>query len=226
MDRRERSNNFMDALLAMLQGWQSGIWTACPAIIVSFDPASETVTAQPSIQAQNRAPDGKVSWQRLPVLVDVPVIFPSGGGFTLTFPIAAGDECLVIFASRCIDAWRQSGGVQVQPELRMHDLSDGFALVGVRSQPRALPNVSTTSAQLRSDDGLTYVELGPDGLVRAQGTDVQVHARHSYSWDVNGFGERVTYLGGNVWNVHKWQTPRPGDTVTTTDSQINPPEIP
>ena len=65
----------------------------------------------------------------------MPVVFPGGGGFALTFPVAAGDECLVVFASRCIDAWWQSGGVGEPMEPRMHDLSDGFALIGVRSQP-------------------------------------------------------------------------------------------
>ncbi|WP_457849452.1 hypothetical protein, partial [Staphylococcus aureus] len=45
--------------------------------------------------------------------------------------------------------------------MRMHDLSDGFAILGFRSQPRALSNISTTSAQLRSDDGATFIDLNP-----------------------------------------------------------------
>jgi phage baseplate assembly protein gpV len=88
------------------------------------------------------------------------VFFPGGGGLTLTFPIKPGDECLVIFASRCIDAWWQQGGIKGQAELRMHDLSDGFIFAGVRSQPRAFV-VNTTSAQLRTDDGAAYVEVNP-----------------------------------------------------------------
>ena len=78
----------------------------------------------------------------------------------MTFPIAEGDECLVVFGARCIDAWWQLGGVQGQAELRMHDLSDGFVLAGVRSQPRAF-DVNTDAAQLRSDDGSTLIELNP-----------------------------------------------------------------
>lgn len=229
MDRRERTDDLTEALLAALSGFQAGLWTAMPAIIQSFDATKMTVTAKPAIQAQMRAPDGRVSWKPLPLLVDVPVQFVGGGGATFTFPIKAGDEATIIFTSRCLDAWWQSGGVQVQSELRMHDLSDGIAIVGLRSLPRALPAISTTAAQLRSDDGQTLIELEPaTGKVRIQATDVEVHARHSYSWDVNGFGERVTYLGANTWNRHKWQTPRitPPDTVTETNSDIHPPEIP
>jgi hypothetical protein len=34
---------------------------------------------------------------RYPILNDLPVVFPRGGGVTLTFPIKEGDECLIVF---------------------------------------------------------------------------------------------------------------------------------
>lgn len=159
MDRRERFESLNEALLVALDGWQSGLWTALPAIINSFDDLAMTVTAQPTIKMNVLLSDGTFSLVTLPLLVDVPVCFPGGGGYTLTFPIKQGDEALIVFSSRCIDAWWQLGGTQVQTELRMHDLSDGFAIIGVRSQPRVLPSISTVAAQLRSDDGTTYVEV-------------------------------------------------------------------
>jgi hypothetical protein len=69
-----------------------------------------------------------------------------------------------VFSSRCIDAWWQSGGVQEAMEARMNDLSDGFAFVGVRSQVRLLPSVSTSTTQLRSDDGTAYVQVGANEI--------------------------------------------------------------
>jgi len=139
---------------------QSGIWTAIPGIIQSFSAEHMTCTAQPAIMAK-LFNDGTVTDVALPLLVDCPVQFPAGGGCSLTFPVASGDECLVVFSSRCIDAWWQSGGVQTQAEMRMHDLSDGFVLLGVRSIPRVIPSISATAVQLRSDDGLAFVELNP-----------------------------------------------------------------
>lgn len=157
MDRRERFTSLNDMLLAAMQGWQSDIWTALPGIVNSFDPAKQTCEVQPAIQVQITNPDnGNRSWVTLPLLVDCPVFFPSGGGCTLTFPLVAGDECLVIFSSRCIDAWWQSGGIQNQPMLRMHDLSDGFVFAGIRSQPRKF-TVSSTETQLRTDDGVATI---------------------------------------------------------------------
>lgn len=160
MNRLERLDDFEESLAAAFHGMHAELWTSLPAIIQSFDSAKQTCTAQPTIQGQVTQSDGSKKWVTLPLLVDVPVHFPSGGGYTLTFPVAHGDEALIVFASRCIDAWWQSGGIQQQAEMRMHDLSDGFAFVGFRSQVRLLAGgVKSGAAQLRSDDGSTYVEL-------------------------------------------------------------------
>lgn len=165
MDQRERLNSPDEALNAALDGRQAQMWTALPGIIQSFNANAVTCVVQPSIKAQVRAPNGSVQWVALPLLLDCPVVFPRGGGCTLTFPITQGDECLVIFASRCIDAWWTSGGVQVQSEFRMHDLSDGFAFPGPFSQATKISGISTSKAQLRSNDGSTYVELDPAGQI-------------------------------------------------------------
>jgi hypothetical protein len=157
----ERTNDPQEALRLALEGHQAQIWTALPGIIQSFDASAITCVVQPAIKAQVRAPDGSTQWVALPLLLDCPVVFPRGGGCTLTFPIAQGDECLVVFASRCIDAWWTAGGVQAQSEFRMHDLSDGFALPGPFSQATKISGISTTAAQLRSNDGEAYLQLNP-----------------------------------------------------------------
>ena len=161
-DPRERYADPQEITRASLDGRQAGLWTAIPGIIQSYNSGKQTVEVQPAIKANITASDGTVQAQAMPLLVDVPVQFPAGSGHSMTFPVASGDECLVVFSSRCIDGWWANGGVQAQAEGRMHDLSDGMALLGFRSQPRALSSVSTTSVQLRSDDGETYVDVnGP-----------------------------------------------------------------
>lgn len=183
MDRLERKAGLTDAVLAALVGWQSGIWTALPAYVESFDPVAMTISAKPAIKARIQSFDGNPPlpgavldvapfyWVDMPVIVDVPVCFQGGGGFTFTLPISKGDECLLVFSSRCIDNWWYLGGgqagddAQTQGELRKHDLSDAFALVGVRSNPRTLANVSTVNAELRSDDDSVKIQLAPAKVV-------------------------------------------------------------
>lgn len=142
----------LEALQTMLDGRQSSIWTAMPGIIDTFDAAAMTCTVQVALQGKQLKSDGTTKDITISILPDVPVVFPGGGGYTLTFPVKKGDECLVVFSSRCIDSWWQNGSVQPLAELRMHDLSDGFALVGVRSQPHKF-TVSTTASELRNDAG-------------------------------------------------------------------------
>ena len=59
--------------------------------------------------------------------------------------------------------------------------------------------------------------------VRIDAADIELHASHSYSWDVHGFGERWTWVSGTTWQHKTWQT---GATVTSSTLSINPPEGP
>jgi DNA-binding transcriptional regulator of glucitol operon len=182
---QDQQQIFTQALNARL----ASVWTTMPGIVQSFDPVKQTAEVKPAIRAVQFDQDGNSTPVELPLLVDCPVIFPSGGGFTLTFPVALGNECVIFFGARCIDAWWQSGGVQNQAAMRMHDLSDGFVLVGVSSVPNVIANISTTATQLRSADGQTYVEVGPSEIkvvaqtVNVQATNATVTASNSATID-------------------------------------------
>ena len=167
MDPRERIEDLEEAVRTAIKGNQTELWTALPAYVVSYDPTNQTISAQPTISLQASDQYNRTYTVNFPVIPDIPVCFPNGGGFSLTFPIKASsdpsqaDECLLIFASRCIDGWFAYGGVQTQVEPRMHDLSDGFAIIGPRSAPRAqsVATPSTSAVQLRSDDGTAHIEI-------------------------------------------------------------------
>lgn len=164
-DRNQFYNDPESALRIAMDYQQSSMWTAIPAIVDSVDFTTMTISAQPAIQGQLTDLNGLVSYVNLPLLIHVPIQFPVAGGFALTLPIKANDEVLVIFASRCIDSWWQSGGVGVPLEFRMHDLSDGFAIVGIRSLPNVIPSISSTTAQLRNLAGTSYIELDGTGKI-------------------------------------------------------------
>jgi hypothetical protein len=164
---------------------------AMPGIIQSFDATEQTVTVQCAIREKINM-DGNLSWQDIPLLLDVPIIFPRAGNYILTMPIQAGDECLVVFGDSCMDAWWQSGGVQNQIDCRRHDLSDGYAIVGLYSQPRRIANYSTNTAQLRNLSGSAYVEL--DGTtINIVGSEVNINAP-----TVNVNGQNTTITGRTV----------------------------
>lgn len=181
-----------DAQLA--QAIMSAMRVSIPGIIQSFDPDAVTAVVQPAIKGVEHDESGAEVSVSLPLLVDVPVVFPRGGGCTLTFPVSEGDECLVIFADRCIDFWWQSGGIQEPVDGRMHDLSDAFCIVGPQSQAKKIGGISTTGAQLRTDDGSAFIEV-------AAGHDVTVKTPGKLTASADG-GTEITspeiILNGNV----------------------------
>jgi hypothetical protein len=166
VDRHERIEDDVAVLRKALESFGRNLWCCLPGLIEKVDFQKMTCVVQPAIQAILFDEKGGRKPVNLPLFEDVPIWYPQGGFGVLTFPIKKGDECLVVFADRCIDAWWQSGGIQGQIEFRQHDLSDGFALVGVRSQPRVLnPSPDPENVQLRSEDGKTHVSMKPDGTV-------------------------------------------------------------
>lgn len=172
----------------------NNVRVAMPGIIQSFDATEQTVTVQCAIREKINM-DGNLSWQEIPLLLDVPIIFPRAGNYILTMPIQAGDECLVVFGDSCMDAWWQSGGVQNQIDCRRHDLSDGYAIVGLYSQPRRITNYSTNTAQLRNLSGSAYVELSGND-VNIVGGNVTISAT---SVTIGG----STTIDGRVFMSHK-----------------------
>lgn len=160
MDRRERYRNDEETLRSAIFAAQTRLWTTMPGIVQRYNSAKMTVDVQPAINGVLRNKDGTTESLTMPVLLDCPVLWQGGGGATLVFPIAAGDECLVSFSSRCIDGWFGQGGTQDATEFRMHDLSDGFAAVGLRSLPRAFA-IDPGVVRLRTDDDSAYWEFNP-----------------------------------------------------------------
>ena len=170
------------------------IRVAIPATIQSFDATKQTVVVKPTIM-ENVQIDGVSQSVDIGLIADVPIVMPRAGGFSLALPVKAGDECLLVFADRCIDAWIQSGGQQASIDGRRHSLSDAFAILGPWSSPRDLASYSTTAAQLRSDDGLTVVEVGAGEVTIKAGT-ITVQS----TGNVNVTGTQVTVSGST--NVH------------------------
>jgi hypothetical protein len=154
----ERIKNQTDLFRRMMDAENINLRVALPGIIESYDPGRQTATVQPAIR-ENVNINGNQEWTDIPLLVDVPILFPRAGGYSITFPVAKGDECLVIFADSCYDAFWQSGGVQNQVDRRRHDLSDGLAIITKISQPNRLTGVSTGSLQIRNDAGNAVIEI-------------------------------------------------------------------
>lgn len=99
-----------------------------PCIIQKYNPEENTVEAQPAIRERIVMEDNSIKYIQLPLLINVPVMFPETKLGGVKFPLSKGDEVLVVFSDLAIDNFWEKGTVQNPVEVRRHDLSDGMAI--------------------------------------------------------------------------------------------------
>jgi hypothetical protein len=144
--------------------------------VVQFFPEDQTAHVQISFLRVIKAASANSDEQpvdrtiKYPVLVKCPVVILNGGGAFITFPIQAGDVCLVLFCDRDLDNWWSTEQELPPNSERLHDLSDGVALVGIKSQANPLDNYYIDRLQLRF--GTSFITIEEDGTITIEGEDV------------------------------------------------------
>ena len=158
-----------------------------PAFLLEdMDQTSQTVTVQIAIQERVRTLKGP-KWYDIAPVFKVPVMIQRGGGFSVTLPLKKGDEGMLMFCDCCFDQWWLNGqgsapvadnakdlstaygtpvpsGSQRQIGMHRHEVNDCGFYPGFYSQPNVLADYSTTSLQVRTDDGATVVDVAAAGV--------------------------------------------------------------
>lgn len=129
--------------------------------IITFNVEDQTADIQLLIKmVQSFSPDGVPVYAPRPKLVRVPCVTLFGGNAFLSMPVQEGDSCLVFFNDRESDGWMYNGGVQAPVSGRMHDASDAFALVGVRSLVDVIATYLSNGIRLSyGDNGTSQIDL-------------------------------------------------------------------
>lgn len=133
----------------------AGLHTAFPAVVVSYDKADQRASVQPLIRSEYLDENGQRVVEDLPIIEDVPVIFPGSGGMSITFPITKGDTLLVICSESAISKWleAQNATKTLDPgEYRKHSLSDAMAIPGLRNFRNPTDQVADDALIIASDD--------------------------------------------------------------------------
>ncbi len=149
--------------------WMYGVHTCIPGIIQAFYPETQTATVVPAIQNQINGYDGSVGYDDAPALLGVPVCFPFAltAGYALTWPIQAGDPCVIVFSQRAIDNWHEKGGIQPPEDSvlnRHHDINDGFAMIGAPALTQVLQDWLMTGTELRNLNRSKRITLRDDAI--------------------------------------------------------------
>ncbi len=156
---------FYDVLQLLADEIFKSLRCLMPAKITAVNTAAGTVDVQ--ISALQQTPTGKVL--SYPPLSGLPIITMQGSGAHLKFPIRVGDQCLVFFADRCMAAWKQTGSPQPLPNPRMHDLSDGFALIGVNSPIQLVTLLASAECGIATATAKVGIDTDTNQVVIANG---------------------------------------------------------
>lgn len=123
----------------------------------------KSVDAQPMIKVAHTTEDDKRIAELLPVVVSVPVQFPSGGGYRLTFPVKEGDTGLLLFTEASLDLWLEKGGDVDPGDDRRFSLADAVFVPGVRDFMHGLKSAPIDRMTLGKDDGL-QIHIAPNAI--------------------------------------------------------------
>jgi Phage protein Gp138 N-terminal domain len=159
------SREVLDRLLA---DQRADIHTSFPAQVLAYDAAKQTVDVRPALLREVASDDPSAPWgfEQLPDILDVPIMWPRGGGHVITFPIAVGDWMLVICAEQSTLLWRVSADVPSHPGLvDPHGLNGCVAVPGWYPDPQRLTNVSTTDLVIGNLEEDATVRIKANGEV-------------------------------------------------------------
>jgi len=182
----------------------SNLHTATIAKVTAVQ--AKTISVQPAI---NRVVDGKSI--TLPQFTKVPPLFMQGGGSYTAHPIAVGDYCLLILTERCFDRWYSGADFQDPAEFRMHDYSDGIAIVGINPKAGALtiPSVIQQTGDANADGDHTHQgDTTQIGNLTITG-DIQVNGNITCTGKLTAASATI---GGIDFGSHT----HPGDSGGTT----------
>jgi len=149
------------AFKKMLQGIDGQL----PAVVVSYDRASNRATVQPLIS--------RLTTEGEPVeratIASVPVLALGGGGFAVTFPLKAGDHGWIEASDRDISLFMQTEDKAKPNTLRMHEFSDGRFVPDMFAS-HTLPAEHENEVIIQNKNGETLVGVRDDRIRLVVGT--------------------------------------------------------
>lgn len=192
-DAQEMSGLLNIFKTALMQGFR----VALPAVIVSFDGASNRAVVSPAVTSASS--NGETI--NLPQISDVPVCTAGGGGFAASFPLVQGDTGWLLFCDRDISLFKSSGVISPANTDRMHNLSDAVFFPDIMGKA----SVSASNAAVwQTYDGSVQVALSASGVSVKGNTaitgDLSVSGDISATGDVSAGGD-VT-AGGISLKTH------------------------
>jgi len=134
-----------------------GVNTVHPAKVISYNSEFQRIVAKPDVKKRIGG-----RFIELPRLVNVPVVFPSGGGFSFTFPLDQDDEVVLVFSQVSLDEYLEGAGNVEPADFRRFNLSDAFAFPGPAKFNQKITIADAANLVLGNTNGQIHIEKNGD----------------------------------------------------------------
>ena len=122
---RDYSNMAESIRFAIRQSFKE-LYTCTPGIVESYDATTRRAVV---MGALNIVKTDGTEVERAEVR-DVPVVFPSGGGFSMTWPLEPGDPVLLVYSQRGLSEWKKTFDVSAPDVDGFFSEKDAIAIPG------------------------------------------------------------------------------------------------
>lgn len=158
-------SSFVEVVRSHIKESLSYLYTSLPATVTKVNKKGNSTVVNVAPMISRRSSEGYIDKE--PVIEDVPVQWPQGGGFRITCPIEIGDTVLLHFSMRGAMEYKLSEGQEPTVGTRLHDMHDAFAVPtkltyssGKEIDPDAMAMGSDTMEIRITKEGT--IELGRD----------------------------------------------------------------
>jgi hypothetical protein len=173
-------NSRSPELPEILERLQSNIfdslYVGMPGKVVSYNDVTQTAKIKPLFKRAVIDEDGNEAQEEIPEIPNVPVIFPRGGGFFFSVPLAKNDNVLLLFMDKSIDGFMTSSGTVdlEQVDLREHNLSDAVAIPGFFPLKKAIKATLANDAVLGKENGTQLRATGDAVEITTKGAPAAI----------------------------------------------------
>lgn len=102
------------------------VFTQLPGRVHAF--YGRTVDVEIVITRPIKTEAGEIKQEDFPILPNLIICYPSGGGFSITWDLAKGDHLVVLVMTYALTTWRKTLDISAPGDLRLHHLANSVAL--------------------------------------------------------------------------------------------------
>lgn len=161
-DPEKDYSNMTDALKFIFEQMLKNVYVSIPGIIDSYDPATKRAVVHPAIRLQKT--DDTTFMHKS--VVNVPVIWPSGGGFTLIAPLPNGEPVEILFSQRGITKFKEVF-TDCDPGIGLFDKEDAYIIAGFGAL--SVTPATEDGMSMQSEDGTNFIFV-ENGKIRTEST--------------------------------------------------------